>query len=49
MNGEQVLARSFWGLCSRVGYKILAHNLAMVVNFCSTGSVSTASLKALIF
>ena len=49
MNGEQVLARSFWGLCSRVGYKILAHNLAMVVIFCSTGCLSTASMKALIF
>ena len=49
MNGEQVLARSFWGLCSRVGYKILAHNLAMVVIFCSTGCLSTASMIALIF
>ena len=49
MNGEKVLARSFWGLCSRVGYKIFAHNLAMVVNFCSTGCLSTASMKILIF
>lgn len=49
MNGEQVLARSFWGLCNRVRYKIFAHNLAMAVNFCTTGFIFTASLKALVF
>lgn len=49
LNAERVLAKSFWGLCTRIQNKILAHNLCMVINRLFYPDLDIGKIKHLIF
>ena len=49
LNAEQVLARSFQGLCTRLANKILAYNLCMALNSTFHESCDLARIKQLVF
>lgn len=49
MHSEQVLSKSFWGLCTRMSDKILAYNLSMVLNAFGSGAISTHGIKSVAF
>ena len=49
LNAEKVLAKSFWGLCTRLQNKILGHNLCMAFNSIFRASCDIGKIKQLIF
>lgn len=49
LNAEKVLAKSFWGLCTRLQNKILGHNLCMAFNSIFRVSCDIGKIKQLIF
>lgn len=49
MNAERVLAKSFWGLCTRLQNKILGHNLCMAFNSIFREPCDIGKIKELIF
>ena len=49
LNAEKVLAKSFWGLCTRLQNKVLGHNLCMAFNSIFRSSCDIGKIKQLIF
>lgn len=49
LNAEQVLAKSFQGLCTRLENKILGHNLCMAFNSIFNKTCDIGKIKQLIF
>ena len=49
LNAEKVLAKSFWGLCTRLQNKVLGHNLCMAFNSIFRASCDIGKIKQLIF
>lgn len=49
LNAERVLAKSFYGLCTRLENKILAHNLCMALNSFFHDSFEIGKIKSLVF
>lgn len=49
MHAERVLAKSFWGLCTRMSGKMLAYNLSMVLNSAASGTLSSCGIKSVAF
>lgn len=49
LNAEKVLAKSFWGLCTRLQNKVLGHNLCMAFNSIFQSSCDIGKIKQLIF
>lgn len=49
MHSERVLAKSFWGLCTRMSDKMLAYNLSMVLNALVSGVISSHAIKSVAF
>jgi len=49
LNIQRVLAKSMWGLVSRITNKILAHNLCFFINKILNINPNIAKIKDLIF
>lgn len=49
LNAENVLAKSFRGLCTRLANKILGYNLCIAINYIFHTSLNIAQIKQLIF
>lgn len=49
MHAERVLAKSFWGLCTRMSGKMLAYNLSMVLTSAASDTLSTHGIKSVAF
>ena len=49
MHAERVLAKKFWGLCTRMSDKMLAHNVSMVLNALAFGTFSCHAIKYVAF
>lgn len=49
LHAENVMAKSFRGLCTRLVHKIFAHNLCMIINDLFHNSLDLAKIKQLVF
>lgn len=49
MHAERVLAKSFWGLCTRMSGKMLAYNLSMMLTSATSGTLSSHGIKSVAF
>lgn len=49
IHAERVLAKKFWGLCTRMSDKILAHNISMVLTALMDDTFSSLAVKRVVF